>query len=286
MFYSGMLGLGDNLYQRAAIREVPGEHHLITAWPQLYADLPRIHCVRPATRLRTQAKNVARADLRWAQSPRRRPQAVHYAGRPGSMLEGLCSAFGVRPRQVTFDAPSFAAPSREPYVVVRPATVRSEWRADGRNPMPEYLARATEVLRRRYRVVSVADLAPGREWALDPLPPADETYHAGELQIEQLLGLVAGASAVVGGVGWLVPAAVAYRVPMLLLYGGWGGPNGPHRIFDTRMDISLIEQALPDNFCLCANRSHACDKTISNLDEHLERFTLRLAAREQPAVAA
>lgn len=286
MFYAGMQGLGDNLYQRAVIREVPGEHYLLTAWPQLYSDLPQIRCVRPDTRLRTQAKNAGRPDLRWAAAPRASALPVHYVNQGGTMLQALCRAFGVNPKQITFDGPQFDQPQREPYIVVRPATLRSEWRADGRNPRPEYLQRAVDALRDRFRVVSVADLQPGQEWAVEPLPYADESYHAGELQVEQLLALVAGAAAVVGGVGWLVPAAVAYRVPMLLLYGGWGAANGPQRIFDVRMDTSLIQQVLPDRFCMCSDRSHACDKTISNLDRHLERFAVRLAARRQPAVAA
>lgn len=259
---------------------------MITAWPQLYADLPRVRCVRPDTRLRTQAKNAGRTDLRWSPPPRGMAHPVHYANHVGTMLQGLCHSFGVQPQQITFDAPVVSETQREPYVVVRPATVRTEWRADGRNPRPEYLQRTVEALRGRYRVVSVADLAQGLEWALEPLPYADERYHAGELLLEQLLALVAGAAAVIGGVGWLAPAAVAYRVPMLLLYGGWGAVNGPQRIFDTRMDTSLVQQVLPDRFCMCADRAHPCDKTISQLDRHLERFALRLAARGRPAVAA
>jgi hypothetical protein len=286
VFYAGMQGLGDNIYQRAALREAPGEHDLLTPWPQLYSDLPRIRCVRPDTRLRTQVKNASRPDLCWSPAPRTPLQPVNYSNPSGTMLQGLCRAFGVTPARITFDAPAFSQPPREPYIVVRPATIRTEWRADGRNPRPEYLQRAVEALRCRYRVVSVADLQPGQEWALDPLPYADQRYHAGELQLEQLLALVAGAVAVVGGVGWLVPAAVAYRVPMLLLYGGWGAVNGPQRIFDARIDTSLVQQVLPDRFCLCCDRGHPCDKTISNLDRHLERFALRLAARGQPAVAA
>lgn len=259
---------------------------MITAWPQLYSDLPRIRCVRPDTRLRTQAKNASRLDLRWSDAPRSHPRAASYVSLGGTMLQALCASFGVQPQRITFDAPAFSQPDREPYIVVRPATLRSEWRADGRNPRAEYLHRAVEALRCRFRVVSVADLQQGDEWALPPLPYADERYHAGELAIEQLLALVAGAAAVVGGVGWLVPAAVAYRVPMLLLYGGWGAVNGPQRIFDTRMDTSLVQQVLPDRLCLCSDRSHPCDKTISNLDRHLERFAVRLAARQHTAVAA
>lgn len=277
MFFDGMQGLGDNIYQRAVIREIPGRHHLITSWPQLYADLP-VDCVKPQTNLRTQIKNIERADLRWSKPPHGSARRVHYVGREGTMLAGLCEAFGVSPDRITFDGPPVESISREPYIVVRPATVRAEWRADARNPLPEYIDRACRALESRFRIVSVADLANRAEWLAGPAPYAHERYHAGELTTEHLLGLVAGAAGAIGGVGWLVPAAVAYRVPMLLIYGGWGFHNGPTRIFDPRMDVSRIEQAVPDRFCMCTSSSHDCDKHISLIDEHIKHFALRLAA--------
>jgi len=289
LLIDGMQGLGDNLYQRPVLREILATGrtvYLSTAWPQLYADLP-VRCVRPLTRLRTQSKNVRRLSA-WHTAPRgAEPLRWTYAGQGGTILGALCEKAGVHADKLDFAGPPVERVARAPYVVVRPATIRAEWRADGRNPQPEYIARAAATLREcGYRIISVADLRAGEEWALPPLPVADETYHAGELPIERLLALVAGAAAVVGGVGWLVPAAVAYRVPMLLLFGGWGRDNGPQRIFDPRMDTSLIHQALPDRWCVCGDRAHACDKTISNLDEHLERFTLRLAQSPRAAMAA
>lgn len=271
-----MLGLGDNFYQRCVIRQVPGRHQLVTAWPQLYAGLS-VECVRPRTGLRTQSKNVARDDLPWVSRPMGMPRRVHYVGQPGTMLEGLCTAFRVRHESMVFDGPPVKPRKDGKYIVVRPATVRTEWRADARNPMPEYLSRAVDALRSEYRIVSVADLQDGQEWAVGDLPYADQRYHRGEMQIEELLSLVAGAAGVIGGVGWLAPAAVAYQVPMLLVFGGWGLHNGPQRIFDRRMDTSRIEQAIPDRFCMCGSASHHCDKTISRIDDHIERFALRLA---------
>lgn len=283
-----MYGLGDNIYQRAVVRALPGIHYLRTPWPQLYADLPNIRCVRPSTRLRTQAKNAARG-WAWATPPASMgARKANYVSHSGSMLAGLCAAFGVSLPALTFDLPEFPGPAiGAPYVVIRPATVRAEWRADARNPRAEYLdAAARAAAARGYRVISVADLAERQEWIDGPAPYADQRFHAGELGIEALLGLVRGAAAVIGGVGWLVPAAVAYRVPMLLLYGGWGAANGPQRIFDSRMDVSRIDPVIPDNFCMCRDAMHACDKTISNLDAHLDRFFARLAVREPADLVA
>jgi hypothetical protein len=281
---SGMLGLGDNFYQRAVVREL-GPVQLITSWPQLYADLP-VECIRPDTRLRTQAKNGARTDLPWHRVNRRSLPARRIGyDLQGTMLESMMRSVGLQRTKVNFDGPP-VEPRAGRYIVIRPATVRTEWMAAGRNPAPEYLCRAAEALKYRYTIISVADLDGRNEWAVEPVPFAHQTFHRGELLLEDLLSLVAGAAGVVGGVGWLLPMAIAYRVPMLLLYGGWGAANGPQRVLDPRMDASLVEQVFPDRYCLCNDRAHSCDKTISNLDKHLERFTLRLAAREVSAVAA
>lgn len=284
----GMLGLGDNIYQRAVLRELARTHEvwLMTPWPQLYDDLP-VRCVRPETKLRTQARNVAQW-ASWAMPPRGLPeQRITYAGRDGTMLEALCAALGVKADRLIFDLPaSVRGKARLPYIVIRPATVRAEWPAAARNPLPEYLALAAEVLRKDFHIISVADLASGAEWPVLPLPCADETFHAGELGIDELLGLVAGAAGVVGGVGWLVPAAVACRVPMFLIYGGWGKDNGPTRIFDKRMHTDLVEQAIPDRFCMCSRHNHACDKRITHIGGQLDRWALGLTARRAPAMVA
>ncbi|MEX7116550.1 hypothetical protein AB2C39_35410, partial [Pseudomonas aeruginosa] len=58
MLIRGMLGLGDSIYSRAFLRKYPGAF-LETPWPELYLDLD-VKCVRPATQLRTQAKNIQR----------------------------------------------------------------------------------------------------------------------------------------------------------------------------------------------------------------------------------
>lgn len=272
---TGMQGLGDNFYQRAVVREL-GDVHLVTSWPQLYADLP-VQCVRPDTRLRTQAKNVGRDDLPWARVRRGTPVSARLGyDMRGTMLQGLMRSARLERGTVNFDGPP-VEPGAGAYVLVRPATVRTEWPAAARNPEPKYLQRAVEALRGRYTVISIADLDGRNEWAVEPLPVADHAFHRGELQLEDLLALVAGAAGVIGGVGWLLPAAISYRVPMLLVYGGWGAVNGPQRVLDPRMDASRVVQAMPDRFCMCNDRAHACDKTISNIDDAIERFAALMA---------
>nr|WP_255320455.1 hypothetical protein [Pseudomonas aeruginosa] len=277
MIINGMKGLGDNIYQRAFIKQLPLGVWLETPWPELYKDIPDINLILPVTRLRTQMKNICRQPKgTWQRRPRGTVVQVGY-GREG-IFPGMMRSFARTPGEM--DLPDFGpSPVDGRYVVIRPATVRSEWRADTRNPLPEYIAQAaTEMRRRGYKVVSVADLVEGREWALDPLPVADLQFHRGELPVDHLLALVQGAAAVIGGIGWLLPAAIAAKVQALIICGGQGGYNAPELITSKAMDVSRIEFVVPDNFCRCTQKEHNCDKRISNYAERLTAWASRLPA--------
>lgn len=275
MIVHSMRGLGDNLFQRPFIKALPKPVYLDTPWPEIYAGIDDVHFIRPVTPLRTQSKNIARHNS-WVMPPGRQP-ARHIRYGAEGIIPGMIASFGVMPG--AFDLPPLPpSPESGRYVVVRPATVRSEWRADTRNPDPAYIAAAAaEAQRRGYRVISVADLQDGAEWAVGELPYADHRYHKGELPVEQLLSLVANASAVIGGIGWLVPAALAARVPAWIICGGQGGFNSPKQICP---DGSTITFAVPDNFCMCKLKQHGCDKRISNYDAKLADW----AGRHLPLV--
>jgi len=282
----GMHGLGDNLYQRAVAKKIVEPFYLNTPWPQLYGDLPHVTPLCPKTRFRTQGKNERRPESKFGTPPKYcQSSRWHYIVAPDqSILQSLSHQRGVKG---PFDmaGPVFEGPAiKAPYVVVRPVCHRKEWTSDSRSPRPEYIAAAIEHLRRDFTIVSVADLQPEHEWALEPLPYADVTYHKGELHVEQLLGLVRGAAGLVGGVGWIVPAALAYKVPLLLVYGGWGFSNGPHRIFGPDVDRSFIDQVMPDAFCICNSNRHQCDKRIRNFDDRARAFAVRLV--RETALAA
>lgn len=276
MLIKGMMGLGDNIYSRAFVKNYPGAY-LETPWPELYRDLD-VKCVKPATQLRTQAKNVRR-QTGWHRAPFGRTLTIRYGQSP--IIDGLRASFKCEPQ--AFDLPDFGpSPVTGRYVVVRPVTVRSEWRADSRNPLPDYVFRAADAARAAgYTVVSVADLEDGREWAVGPLPPADLSFHAGELPVEQLMALTQHAAALIGGIGWIVPAAIATGAPALVVCGGQGGWNAPSRITDPVMDLSHLEFLIPDNFCMCREKTHDCDKTISQYDALLARWIERLPALER-----
>lgn len=271
MIVHGMLGLGDNLFERPFIKALPKPIYLSTPWPSLFFDIPGVHFIRPQTTLRTQAKNIARhAD--WVLPPGRQP-ARHIRYGAEGIIPGMTACFGVAP--AAFDLPPLPpSPETGKYVVVRPATVRSEWRADTRNPLPSYIAEAImHASARGYKIVSVADLQEGQEWLVGPEPYADVRYHKGELPVEQLLSLVANASAVIGGIGWLVPAALAAKVPAWIICGGQGGYNAPELI--TPREQTNITFAVPDNFCRCRLKQHTCDKRISNYDAKLTEWADR-----------
>lgn len=267
----GMQGLGDNCYQRAFIKSLIKSRHVLleTPWPELYDDLDNITFIKPHTRLRTQAKNVASVDDSvWGIKYYGNAIQISYGDK--GIMRGMRDKFGVD--SSTFDLPNFESPIKGEYAIIRPATVRKEWMAASRNPNPEYLAECADILLKRgIKVISVADLQYGEEWALDPLPKATETYHKGEFSIKELLGLVQHAKVVVGGVGWLTPTSIAYKVPSWVILGGFGAYNGPENLFDAgRMDLSKLGYAMPDEFCRCRDGKHNCKKEISN---HAEKFT-------------
>ena len=269
--FRGMQGLGDNVYQRAFIKSLVKSTPVIleTPWPEIYEDLPNLRLVRPNTRLRTQAKNAENADKSVWGAPYY-GQSIQISYGDNGIMRGMRDKFKVD--SASFDLPSFASPIKGKYAVIRPATVRKEWMAASRNPKPEYLAECAQILLDRgFKVISVADLQDGEEWALEPLPKATETYHKGEFSIKELLGLIQHAEIVVGGVGWLTPASIAYKVPSWVILGGFGAYNAPENLFDAgRMDLSKLGYAMPDDFCRCRDGKHNCKKDITN---HAQKFT-------------
>jgi len=254
----------------------------VTPWPQLLVDTS-IRCLRPITRLRTQTRNADRP-FNWATMPGLiDARNLTYTGRPGTMLQGLCDSVGLKADAIDFSGPPVGrSPVGGRYIVVRPPTVRQEWMAASRNPAPGLVGQAADAMRKRgFKIVSVADVSPPAEVLVDPAIEADEYFHKGELNVEQLLALVAGAAGCVGGVGWLLPACIAYQTSLLLIYGGCLGHNGPQRILDPRLDTSRIHGAMPDAPCHCTRSDHSCSRSIRNFDAHVDAFADRLLATDR-----
>lgn len=277
----GMKGLGDNIYQRgfvkALARDTEYAVYVETPWPEVYEDLD-VRFLSVSTNLRTQAANVARQPAgRWANTPirpARRIRVSYGAGhlQVGSIVQAMEGSFRVAPEPWDLPAGFPRMQLERPIAVVRPVTERSEWHNSARNPLPEYVAQVADDLMRDYHVVSVADVAAGAEWLVGRPPPAHEQFHAGELHVRELLGLIRSAAVVVGGVGWIVPACIAARTPLFVIHGGQGGHNARERITDPRMDLRHVEFAEPDRFCRCDRMRHDCDKRNSRIGEQWRAF--------------
>ena len=274
-----MWGLGDNIYQRPFVVAASRQYDLWleTPWPELYADLD-IHFVRGKKLLRTQQKNMARSQA-WSTAPKGiREVTMRYSNLAASTiiasLERCWRVLGVKFDPQLFGLPEMALcpiRSERPIAVIRPVTVRREWRNEARNPYPEYVAAIARELMATHTVIAVADLEPDKEWLVGELPPAHHYLVEGELKPRELLALVRDADIVVGGVGWIVPAGLALGhrdsgsdVNTFVVLGGHGGHNAPEKITDPRLDLGRIGFAMPERFCRCTNMLHRCDKTIAD----------------------
>ena len=136
-------------------------------------------------KLRTQQKNIARQPAdRWSRPiADARDQGQLWRDLATSSiinaLERRWSALKVKFDPALFDLPDMGpspVTSDRPIAVIRPVTVRTEWRNEARNPRPEYIAAIAAELMATHTVVAVADLAPGQEWVVGELPPAHHYF--------------------------------------------------------------------------------------------------------------
>lgn len=286
VYVEGLHGLGDNIFQRPFVKDLATRIKMVwvrTPWPQIYWDIPNVQFVHCPSGLRTQAKNLGLIQGKIPYVLRSAAEGCAHARvnffyhfdhlAVGSITDAFrkqCPPAG----KLDFDLPKFAGPPiKKPYIVVRPATIRSEWKNPARNPDPTYIAQAAEQLRKHFTIVSVADLETNVEWIEGEEPYADHKFHGGELDVTYLLGLIRHAAGCVGGIGWLLPAAVAYHVPLLAILGGMGGHNAPAKVTDKDQDLSRVVWAKPDNFCKnCVDFNHPCAKFIGNFRGRLNEF--------------
>ena len=291
-YVDGLHGLGDNIFQRPFVADLARRVNAVwlrTPWPQLYCDIRNVAYVFCPSGLRTQAKNLQTLDRTFpyilrsvaeGSSNIRARLYYHFDELEKTSITGAFRQQLPPSKKLVFDLPPFHPPKGipRPYIVLRPATIRSEWKNPARNPDPAYIAQAAEALKSRYTIISVADLERGAEDLEGEEPYADIKFHRGELNVMDLMGLIRHCAGCVGGVGWILPAAVAYHVPVLLILGGMGGHNAPAKITDPDQDLSKVVWATPDNFCMCKAFEHPCPKFIGNFKEKLREFESVLAA--------
>lgn len=282
LLVDGMFGLGDNIYQFPIVKCIAKarnheEIYLKTSWPQIYGSISGLHFLKPDTKLRTQIKNIANYSgydrnghcFSWQSV---KLNYVQYQHRGMALYKGLCLSSSRCIPENYFLKLRDPCLSRGRYVVIRPATIRAEWKAPSRNPRPEYIQFALDWCKaRRLQTIVVADIQPPQE-VYDGSRPrgADAYYEKGELGVEELMELVHKASMVVGGVGFLAPMAMALGTPAVIVHGGAGGWNGPEII--NCPAVGKITHTLPIAYCRCRNHQHACNKIIdiSRLQKDLE----------------
>lgn len=273
-YVEGMHGMGDNLHQRALIRQwlAAGEEvWLDTPWPEIYHDLP-VHCFSTGSRLRTQAKNIRRSGIKGSRGPAEYSRRTRIFYTPDqirksrSILKAMAHFADVPQADLDFRMPvpatwkhGLSLPADRPVLVVRPLVTRREWGGcAARNPDAIAYAEIFDRLCGDAYVVSIADLERGKEAATTELP-ADLCLHKGELNFKGLAALWRDADAVYCSPGFGVVLAQAVSTPVCAVYGG-------HEKAYTQSGGDAFAPCLylePDVGCECHNHHHACDKRIT-----------------------
>ena len=293
-------GIGDNLYARPFVwelisraQEAGDQVYIKTVLPFMYSGLAsfqrHVHLVHPGEpKYRTQRKNFP-TNYPFEQEPESYDRVIDfkYSGQSlkrNTIVGHMEGAFGFEPGSIK---PWWMLPATQPHrvkipdnkklVVVRPVTLRKEWNCETRAPNPHYIGWCSKLLMNAgYHVVSIADCVEGEEWIEGPEPAAHQKFHHGELNMQQVLNLIGDANLVVGGSGFIIPAAVSSNAKLFVIFGGRGEYDAPGKVFDLRMDMSRIGWALPANFCKCTVMEHDCDKTITDLDDRFLSFMSRV----------
>jgi hypothetical protein len=300
----GMHGMGDNLHQRAIVREMVQHSvvHLETPWPSIYHDLQgrNLKLVKKPTALRTQAKNIVREADKYDVVQRTafggRQIRIWYTGKDvqqaGSVLGAMCANARVGERNFSMPVPDEwrrAAGSflrgwnDKPLLVYRPLIMRTEWGGcAARNPLVDQYYELIRSIRDRFYVVSVADLVQGVEWRVDRDIDADLELHHGELSFEALAGLFSRASLVYASPGFAVPLAQAVGTPVVCVFGGY--ENSSSFTGGAALAPYLgIDPVIP---CGCFSHTHACSKIINvpqaqgRLQQFVDKYADTPRARE------
>jgi hypothetical protein len=290
--FDGMHGLGDNVHQRALVRRVlatsDSDVWLHTPWPCLYHDLvgERFAVLPPArTTLRTQRKNVLRESESYARLRRTiippKKKKIWYdttcIRASGSILGGMLR-YTLRQE---LDGADFSLPVPQawrakalhivrprpgrPIMVLRPLVDRTEWGGCAtRNPDPKAYAAIYNAIRSRFFVVSIADLVDGVEWICGDHLDGDVVLHAGELDAEAMIGLIASAALTFCSPGFALILSQAVGTPVIGVYGG--RESSRFYAYGARFAPTLgIDPVRP---CNCFLPQHQCNKDIDLVQAH------------------
>lgn len=280
MLISGMHGMGDNLHQRALVRALSPSYDvwLETPWPCLYHDLD-VKLLTKGSRLRTQSKNLKRERDKFTRSqPPSNASRITVSYPPvlvrmtGSVLSAMLTQCGVS----EIKKPDFRLPiaaewkkradeiikswkTKKSIMIYRPLVERSEWGgAKGRNPDKMSYVNLFNTIRKKYFVVSIADIEKGREWITSDDIKADVEYHHGELDVEVLAALFKRADLIYTAPGFPVVLSQAVGAKYVAVFGGYENAKS----FSSGEKFAKALNIEPINPCDCFSHYHACDKRI------------------------
>lgn len=298
---SSHVGLGDQIYLHAVLRELRGEGREVwvgTPWPALWEDIG-VHPV-----------NIGLCGL-VAQDRERRgtPESVWTTPPAGaiyrcanylahaSIVEALRFGVGVREgvlqREIDFRlrVPPHWFPRGFPpgdFVLFRPPSIRSVGIYLSRTPhvnvMRRVLRRLVEGCR---RLIVVGDLTPAYEWLEDDglLTGCPDVqcyrYLRGELHWTEIAALAQAANLVVTSPCFLLPLSLAVGANVLCAYGGHYPPS--MLIPRTAGVKPLYTELAPEPFCDCRDPVHVCRKDIPDerVDATVDAALARLLGRDR-----
>lgn len=278
-------GLGDSIYSRPHIKQLSRDYddvYVTTSWPELFLDIPRLKFIKPRDLLRSPSK-VKRDDSIWTYPLHAIDRLIYPRYGPNELKAGLSITQSLELSIPLEDSPQFDLPPRlarppvinsgdRPVAIMRPVTIREEWRNESRSPLPEYINIAATELMKTHYVVVVADVDNKSEWLDGPAPTGHLNLIHGELTSFEMLELAKRADCLVGGVGFIVPLALATRTPAFIINGGCGAYNRAEVLIDSRVSAEFITFIEPDEFCLCGEHEHDCNKIISNFKERFSKW--------------
>lgn len=289
-------GWGDCIYSRPCIRELAKtkDIYLETPLPDLFRDLP-VKFIKTTTHYRTQAKVVPSDKIKFTELPTGiRKIKLHYdynlqTSTVMTMLLNQCEL--PLDTKLEWDLPDFSdelkqanikIPEGKKLAIVRPATIRAEWKVITRPPNPQYLYWASHALvEYGYHVISVADLEPDVEWLhMGQDVESHQKLYKGELHMYALFELMKQAEVVVGGSGFIVPAAISAETNLFVIFGGRMGYDSPNKVLPLGVK-SLVSWAMPANPCRCTVDVHpeeepTCNKYIPDIDSKFMEFMFKV----------
>jgi hypothetical protein len=283
LYVVGMLGFGDNLHQRAVLRELMRTHAvtLATCHGCIYHDLvdQGLTLTFQRAHLRTQAKLQAREmSLMKAPVPtgietRRIFYGKTEIDRCGTIMGAMFGSVGLPvPERPEFSLPvpeawrtairvRMPATRGRPIMIHRPVTLRREWWGHARNPDLAAYDALYNAIAGRFFVISIADIEPNAEW-IDgpPFQRADHYWHKGELSFPEIAALFCEAAMVFSPAGMSPILAQAVGTPVVVVYGGHESSRTTDRAGAHLAPTLMID---PDRPCDCHTHRHGCDKRIS-----------------------